>query len=72
VTSLDGWQIFRLYLMPFCVSSFSALVKNAGFLLIFPPALRENLKGLALIAAFVAMVVVLKRLRPRNGNQAVL
>ena len=33
----DRWQIFRLFLMPFCVSSFAALVKDAGFLLVFPP-----------------------------------
>src|SRR5262245_7942865 len=41
-TSLDRWQIFRLYLMPFCVSSFAALVKDAGYVLIFPPTWREN------------------------------
>ncbi len=40
-TELDRWQIFRLYLMPFCVSSFAALVKDAGYLLVFPPSLRE-------------------------------
>ena len=34
---LDGWQRFRLFLMPFCVSSFSALVKGHGFILIFSP-----------------------------------
>ncbi|HSH17717.1 MAG TPA: hypothetical protein VLD18_16875 [Verrucomicrobiae bacterium] len=60
-TQLDGWQIFRLFLMPFCVSSFAALVKDAGFLLIFPPNLRENLVGLALIAGFVVLINVLKR-----------
>src|SRR5436189_940536 len=48
-TDLDGWQIFRLYLMPFCVSSFAALVKEAGYVLIFPPNLRENLIGFSLI-----------------------
>lgn len=62
-TQLDGWQIFRLFLMPFCVSSFAALVKDAGFILIFPPNLRENLVGLALIGAFVILVNGLKRTR---------
>lgn len=33
----DFWQIFRLFLMPFYVSSFSSLVKNNGFILIFSP-----------------------------------
>src|SRR5882724_5814816 len=32
---LDFWQTFRLFLMPFCVSSFSALVKGKNFVLIF-------------------------------------
>ena len=60
-TELDVWQIFRLYLMPFCVSSFAALVKDAGYILIFPPRAQENLAGFALIATFVAVALVLKR-----------
>src|SRR5437867_344729 len=43
---LDHWQQFRLFLMPFCVSSFSALVKGHGFILIFSPKLTENLLAL--------------------------
>src|ERR1700734_1752754 len=34
---LEGWTIFRLYLTPFCVSSFAALVKGEGFFLVFSP-----------------------------------
>src|SRR5271154_3030311 len=30
----DSWQTFRLFLMPFCVSSFSSLIKNRGYLLV--------------------------------------
>lgn len=60
-TQLDRWQMFRLYLMPFCVSSFAALVKGAGYILVFPPSLPENLVGLALIAAFVLLVLALKK-----------
>ena len=62
-TDLDRWQIFRLFLMPFCVSSFSALVKEAGYLLVFPPTLKENLAGLALICAFVIVVTTLKSMK---------
>src|SRR5436309_9855931 len=29
--TLDRWQTFRLFLMPFCVSSFAALVKGRHF-----------------------------------------
>src|SRR6185295_17223366 len=38
---LDFWQTFRLFLMPFCVSSFAALVKGRGFILVFSPKLAE-------------------------------
>jgi len=71
VTELDGWQVFRLFLMPFCVSSFAALVKGAGFILIFPPSLRENLIGLGGIFAFLAIVGLLKyRARPGANPHA--
>ena len=59
-TELDRWQIFRLYLMPWCVSSFSALVKDEGYILIFPPTLRENVIAVGLIIAFITLVRVLK------------
>lgn len=65
-TRLDRWQIFRLYLMPFCVSSFAALVKDAGYFLVFPPSLHENLIGAALVAAFVVVVLGLRRGRTRS------
>ena len=57
----DGWVTFRLFLMPFCVSSFAALVKDLGYILIFPPTLRENAIGLVAIAAFLAVVTLLRR-----------
>lgn len=60
-TQLDRWQIFRLFLMPFCVSSFASLVKDAGYVLVFPPTLRENVVGLGVIAVFVACVAALKK-----------
>jgi hypothetical protein len=62
-TELDQWQVFRLFLMPFCVSSFAALVKDAGYFLIFPPTLRENLAGFAFIAALMIVVWIVKRAR---------
>ena len=57
----DGWVTFRLFLMPFCVSSFAALVKDLGYILIFPPTLRENAIGLGAIVAFLAIVTLLRR-----------
>ncbi len=47
-----GWPTARLFLMPFCVSSFSALVKGRGFTLVFAPQRWENLAALGLCAAF--------------------
>jgi hypothetical protein len=62
---LNGWGIFRLFLMPFCVSSFAALVKGRGFILIFAPSLRENLMALVFCGAFCGVVALL-RLRPES------
>jgi hypothetical protein len=59
----DGWQTFRLFLMPFCVSSFAALVKDAGFILIFPPSLRGNVIGFSAIAVFLLLTTLLRRLK---------
>jgi hypothetical protein len=70
-TQLDGWQIFRLYLMPFCVSSFAALVKDAGYVLIFPPTLRENLIEFALMAVFVALVWMLRKPEEKSEQPGV-
>jgi hypothetical protein len=62
-TTLEGWQIFRLFLMPFCVSSFSALVKDVGYVLVFPPSAKENLIGFGLIALFLVVVFGIKAVK---------
>ena len=51
---LDRWQIARLYLMPFCVSSFAALIKGHGFILVFHPSLRDNVIAASACALFMA------------------
>lgn len=56
----DKWQTFRLFLMPFCVSSFSSLIKGKGFLLILPPSAAELLTSATLCGLFVALVLLLK------------
>src|SRR5882724_8511422 len=53
---LGGWQVFRLFLMPFCVSSFSALVKGKDFVLVFSPRPSEALTALGLCGALCAAV----------------
>jgi hypothetical protein len=63
---LARWGVFRLFLMPFCVSSFSALVKGRGFFLIFSPRWKETLTAIALCALFCGFVVLLRR--PRSAS----
>ena len=58
---LDRWQIFRLFLMPFCVSSFAALVKARGFVLVFSPEPREIVLAVGLCALLCVLVALLKR-----------
>ena len=64
--TLDFWQIFRLFLMPFCVSSFAALVKGQGFILIFSPKPAEIGVAVGLCAALCAAVWWLKRRGARS------
>lgn len=59
----DGWQTFRLFAMPFCVSSFSSLIKGKGFILVFPPSVTELVTAVGLCVAFVAIVIGLRRAR---------
>lgn len=63
----DHWQTFRLFLMPFCVSSFSQLIKGKGFWLIFPPLFDELLLSAGACVAFVLMVVVIKKFQFRTA-----
>lgn len=51
---MERWTVFRLFLFPFCVSSYSALIKGKGFFLIFPTEAKPLLAG---IAACIAMLV---------------
>jgi hypothetical protein len=63
----DRWQTFRLFLMPFCVSSFSALIKGRGFVLVVPASVREAALLAAPCVAFVLLVWWLRR-RARAGD----
>lgn len=52
----NQWQTFRLFLMPFCVSSFSSLIKGQGFVLIFPSDTLELMVSIGNCVLFVFMV----------------
>ena len=58
---LGRWQIARLFMMPFFVSSFSALVKGQGFTLVFSPKPAEILLALGLCAGFCLVVWAVKK-----------
>ena len=57
----DRWQIFRLFMMPFCISSFSALIKGHEYILVFPLAPNELLISIGACAAFLSVVYLLKK-----------
>jgi hypothetical protein len=65
---LGFWKIARLFMMPFFVSSFSALVKGRGFILVFSPNPLEILLALGCCAALCAVVWISKRGRPRLAD----
>lgn len=47
-------------MMPFCVSSFAALIKGQGYLLVFPSRLVELYWSVGLCAALVGLVLLLR------------
>ena len=66
---LGRWQTFRFFLMPFCVSSFAALVKGRGFVLVFSPRWGEVAAGLGVCLVFVAAATLAGRLVPQRRDQ---
>ena len=56
----DYWQTFRLYWMPFAVSSFAALIKNQHYFVIFSSDIGEVLIALGCCGLFLAIVAIVK------------
>lgn len=56
----DRWQTFRLFMMPFGVSSFSSLIKGHGYILIFPSQVNELFWSVTACALFLLFVRILK------------
>ena len=59
---LHYWESFRLFFIPFCVSSFSGLVKGYGFILIFSPIFEENILAISVILLFIGIVLIIKKI----------
>lgn len=64
----DRWQTFRLYLMPFCVSSFSALIKEQGFIVVVSPKIKETLVSVSCCVLFLLVTLVIKLIRNKKIN----
>lgn len=58
----DPWQTFRLFMMPFGVSSFSSLIKGQGFILIIPPRPVEQWAAIGSCLVFLALVFLIKKI----------
>lgn len=56
----NPWQTFRLFWMPFAVSSFSSLIKGQGFFVIFSPHLVEIMVSVIACLLFTTIVLLLK------------
>jgi hypothetical protein len=71
---LGRWPTFRLFLTPFCVSSFAALVKGQRppFVLIFSPRLWDVSLAVAIFIGLGVAVWWARRLRLRDRHIATL
>jgi hypothetical protein len=67
----DYWQTFRLYLMPFCVSSFSSLIKDQGFIVIISPKPQETILAILSCGIFLSIIggikFVNRAINPKNS-----
>lgn len=61
----EFWRSFRLFMIPFCVSSFSALVRDDGFYAIFSPTPRENMVAASVCFLFLGWVALARQLDRR-------
>jgi hypothetical protein len=61
----DYWQIFRLFMMPFAVSSFSSLIKGNNFIFVIPPNPHEQIVAVGVCLLFVVFVYRVKTARNR-------
>lgn len=66
---LEPWPAFRLFLTPFCVSSFAALVKDRGFFLVFSPNPWELAAAAGLCAALALAALLARRARAYRTRQ---
>lgn len=59
---VDLWLTMRLFLIPFCVLSFSSLIEGHGYFLIVPPHFPKQVTSVGLYLVFDLFAAVLERL----------
>jgi hypothetical protein len=59
---LDYKQTLRLFIIPFCVSSYASLIKGKAFIFIFPADLKTSGLALFAITVFVGLSLIIKKL----------
>jgi len=64
--AMEKWAVARLFMMPFGVSSFAALIKDRGFFVVFSPSPSENAVAAACCGTFVALTIACKAVRKTN------
>ncbi len=70
IRAMEKWAVARLFIMPFCVSSFAALIKGQGFIVIFSPRIAENMAAIAACAGFVIGVLLCKYFSVKSAGKA--
>ena len=66
----DKWKILRFFIVPFCVSSFPAIIKGKGFLLFFSPKISENFYAILLCILFLTTTCLCRRIIRSNISKA--
>lgn len=67
----NPWQTFRLFWMPFAVSSFSSLIKGQGYIVIFSPRALETGVAVSVCLVFTLCILILKWRVRRSAIAAV-
>ena len=60
---MNPWTKFRLFLFPFCVSSYSTLIKGKGFILLFPTQAKPLIAGISACAGMLLIHFICRALR---------
>lgn len=59
---LGFWPALRFFLIPFCVASFSSVMREVGLVVVFPRNLPDNLWAGGAVTAFLLLCAAARRL----------